>query len=248
MRIAWLEQSGIIEDRSQVRDALAHAGIDYYRMNWRFKNDPFAEVKHYGKRVSWSKGRELLYAAISHLRYDYYVFADDDIAFGGSWLHSAERMRSSLEIYKPHIYTVRSASDWQESLIDKNTEGLIPVFLVDLQLQCYARHIAEFAFPVRFDGGWGTLWYPMLHANKLPGNVLSDRDLIIYNTRRSVSGHYGGVENNNIKSIWFRSRPFMGRGVFELSEKIGIKRTIIQLNKIFGQKFGSKNPHKNQRS
>ena len=239
MRIAWLEQSGVLEDRSEVVSALSVAGIDYYRLNWRCDSDPYANVEKTGEKISWSKGREKLYLHSRKLNYDYYIFVDDDITFHSGIRKGVLEIRETLQKYRPYILTIRSDGDWQEKLISRSLTGLVPVFFVDLQFQCYARNVAEFAFPVRFDGGWGTLWYPMLQVNKTPGYVLSHRGLNIFNTRRSADGFYGGMENKNVASIWNRSRPFMGLGVYELSKKIGIKKTIIHLNNMYSIKFST---------
>jgi hypothetical protein len=240
MKVAWLEQSGILEDRDDFVAALSKMGIDYFRLNWHTEDDPFAEVKTKHEKVSWSKGREQLYFAACKRDYDYYIFADDDLRFEGNLLWALSEILTTLKHFKPEILMARSDSDWQERLIEKTLTGVVPVFLLDLQFQCYSKGVAEFAFPTQFDGGWGTLWYPMLAVNKKPGHVLSNRDLKIHNTRRSLSGHYGGVDNRNTESIWARSRPFMSDAVFNLSKKIGVRQTVEQLNKLFSSKYHTK--------
>ena len=61
LKIAWLEQSGIIEDRELTIRQTKKFAIDFYRYNWKQINDPIANV-HPGLGLSWSKGRENLFA------------------------------------------------------------------------------------------------------------------------------------------------------------------------------------------
>lgn len=231
MKIAWLEQSGLLQDRKELREQLNKVDVDYYRLNWRHGDeDPFANINApSGKRISWSKGREQLYNSAKSNDYDYYIFADDDLILDRSVADFIRKIKDSLSEYQPCLLTVRGDS-WHERFLPKTTKSIVSIFIVDLQFQCLSRRTAEFAFPVKFDGGWGTLWYPMLNCNKTLGTVVNIRDMVVKNSASTAQGEYGGVENKNVDSIWDRSRPYMSNHAWLLSKLVGHRKTIIYLN------------------
>lgn len=234
LRIAWCEQSGIVEDRSALLSALSARSIDYYRFNWKIGlNDPSSNVAHTTKSsVSWSKGRELLYFSASKYSYDYYIFVDDDIVFDRPYEDAISEILETLFKYRPSVLTVRSNS-WQERLVRDKKEAVVAVFVVDLQFQCLSSSVAAFSFPARFDGGWGTLWYPMIFFNRSPGYVISIRSILLLNKRQNESKNYGGIENDNADNIWKRSRHFMSLHAKVLSFLLGHRRTIVYLNALY---------------
>lgn len=236
-KIAWLEQSGQLQDRSDLKHDLDQAGVEFYRLNWRLRNDdPFSNVDvGDNERLSWSKGRERLYEAASINEYDYYIFVDDDLVLDRSVPNFIERVREVLLAHKPCILTVQGSGSWQERSIKNKGKKVVPIFIVDLQFQCLGKEAAKFAFPAKFDGGWGTLWYPMLFCNQNPGSVISIRNIIIKNISHAADGEYGGVENKNVESIWRRSEPYMSRHARILSRIIGHRKTILFLNYIYSR-------------
>jgi hypothetical protein len=239
VKIAWLEQSGQLQDRADLKRNLEQVGVDFYRLNWRLKNDdPFSNVDVGDNvRLSWSKGRERLYAAASINRneYDYYIFADDDLVLDRPVPDFIKRVKEVLLSHRPCILTVQGLDSWQEKYIKKTGSNLVSIFIVDLQFQCLGRKAANFAFPAKFDGGWGTLWYPMLFCNQKPGSVISIRDMQIKNISHAADGEYGGQENKNTESIWHRSEPYMSRHARILSRIIGHRKTILFLNYIYSR-------------
>jgi hypothetical protein len=232
MRIAWLEQSGELQDRETLLQSLSQEGIDFYRLNWRdCSNDKYCNVIPDSK-CSWSKGRELLYDASSCQNYDYYIFVDDDIIFNVELEEAFNGIKSTLSSLNPAILTIASQT-WHESYI-RSTKAVVPIFLTDLQLQIMRADVARRSFPVKFDGGWGTLWYPVLEANKTnPGSVLSLRNIMITNTRQNLTGEYGGIENKNAADIWRRSEQYTSNTVRAMARALGHQRTIRFLNFIY---------------
>lgn len=233
-KISWCEQSGLLQERADLENDLHLCGVDYFRFNWRYgQDDPFANVCYDGDdKLSWSRGRELLYDTAKKNDYDYYVFADDDLFLDRPVPDFVQRIRDVLDKYHPCILTVRGNS-WHENYVKNFRTQLVSIFIVDLQFQCLSRESAEFAFPVKFDGGWATLWYPMLNCNKTPGSVVNVRDMLITNSNHTAGGEYGGIENNNVKDIWNRSGPYMSSHAKFLSKLIGYRHTILILNLLY---------------
>ncbi|WP_319533720.1 hypothetical protein [uncultured Cohaesibacter sp.] len=246
MKIAWLEQSGLLQERAEWQQQLENAGVAFYRLNWRHaQDDPFANVfPEKDERLSWSKGRERLYLEAKKKDYDYYIFADDDLVLDRPVTEFFAKIDDVLSEYRPRMLMVKGERSWQEIYIPKTSKSPVPIFVVDLQFQCLSRETAEFAFPVKFDGGWGTLWYPMLYCNRKPGNVISIRDMSVKNTAHSADGDYGGVENMNAGSIWERSRPYMSLHAWLLSKLVGHVKTIMYLNWVYSKYL---RPRKNVR-
>lgn len=236
MKIAWCEQSGLLQERREFERDLQVSGIDYFRFNWRHgSKDPFANVRHEGAdKLSWSRGRQLLYEAAQSNNYDYYIFADDDLVLDRPVSDFIKRVRDVIREHQPCILTVKGDS-WHEKYLANIQQSLVSIFVVDLQFQCLSSAAADFAFPVKFDGGWGTLWYPMLHCNKRRGSVLNIRDMAIKNASHVAGGEYGGCENQNTKSIWLRSEVYMPKHAAILSRILGHRKTILFLNYAYGK-------------
>ena len=235
MKIAWCEQSGLIQDRHSLKSELIKNGIDFFRFNWKHgTEDQHSNVfSDKADKLSWSKGRELLYSTALLGDYDYYIFVDDDLQFDRPIPEALYKIKEILENYRPSILTIRS-DKWQERRTKSLKNPLIFTFVVDLQFQCLEKAVASKTFPVEFDGGWGTLWYPMLWCDKKRKPVINIRDMKIKNLNRTSDGNYGGIENKNPKEIWFRSRKFMSIHVRLLSSFFDHQKIIIWLNFIYG--------------
>jgi hypothetical protein len=210
MRVAWLEQTGTLDFDQEKIDSLKEFGIDYYRYNWKsLDKDPMNNVLA-EKGLSWSKGREVLYYEASKEGYDYYMFCDDDVIFEKGFSHGLPIVLDYLSLNRPEVLTVSSGC-WQERFLirSKHSESSA-LFLTDLQMQILSKNLCQKSFPVWFDGGWGTLWYPMFLANKARrGSVHFLRNLKIVNTNSNETFEYGGVENQNSQDIWNRSKRAM---------------------------------------
>jgi len=210
MRIAWLEQTGALDSNKEKIDSLKEFGIDYYRYNWKYLDkDPMNNISA-EKGLSWSKGREALYYEASKENYDYYMFCDDDVVFEKGFSHGLSNVLDYLSLKGPKILTISSGC-WQERFLAKSKNyKSSALFLTDLQMQILSKNICQKSFPVWFDGGWGTLWYPMFLANKdRRGSVHFLRNLRIVNTNSNETFEYGGVENQNSQDIWNRSKHAM---------------------------------------
>ncbi len=200
MRICWCEQSGEIEDRSALQLALRRCGFDYYRLNWRHgASDTFANVTTEG-RASWSVGRSRLYEAASANGYDYYVFADDDIVFGSEPVRALRRAREVLSLARPWTACLASPN-WHDARRPPRSlrPSRFPYFMADLEAQIMSSFVAQLTFPVAFDGGWGTLWYPNVGVFvAAPGAQLQLDEIQIRNARSDAAGFYGGVEHQQL--------------------------------------------------
>ena len=232
MKIAWLEQSGELQDRTALTSALKAEDVTYFRYNWKHgREDPFANVFSSEKR-SWSKGRESLYDAASPAEFDYYMFVDDDLVFDGGTREAIRTIKQELLALNPSILTVAS-STWQEDYLQRYGKT-VSIFATDLQLQVIKADLAAISFPAVFDGGWGTLWYPMFQANKTsPGSVVNMRSLKIRNTRRTETGDYGGIENRNAREIWMRSETYMSMHARLIGKIVGHRSAIKLLNAVY---------------
>lgn len=234
MKIAWCEQSGLIQDRQFLKDELLSNGIDFYRYNWKYDSkDVHANVfADSNTKLSWSKGRELLYYAALENDYDYFIFVDDDLGFDCGISRALKIIISTLSEYVPSILTIRS-DKWHEQRLKWFTKPVVFAFIVDLQFQCIDRNTARNTFPVKFDGGWGTLWYPMLWCDKKRKPVITVRSMLLKNLNSTIDGNYGGIENRNSADIWRRSSAFMSFHARLLSKFIGFRKTIIWLNFVY---------------
>ncbi|MEH6585799.1 MAG: hypothetical protein V7720_04530 [Halioglobus sp.] len=218
MRIFWCEQSGIIEDRSQLVAALESSGIEYRRLNWkRGLDDKFANVKCSEDRLSWSKGRELLFNSVKNemAKGDYIVLADDDIEIVNR-PDSLEHLRTILARFRPPLAVPYSTnrhhlSTGMEYHRLRDPEKPFPIFLADLQVQIFRRDFADMIFPSIYDGGYGTYWYAYFFcALKYGYGALCIPHFMVKNLRHeSVSGDYGGVTNNMSDEIWRASEQIL---------------------------------------
>lgn len=242
LRIAWLEQSGEIQpEKSELVEHLGSFGVDYYRLNWKHGHaDELANV-FAATRVSWSMGRGLLIKHARQADYDYYIVVDDDISFDQPLDEALPVLKQSLELYSPLLMSVRSGN-WQEKYINKLPsvfkENVAPVFITDLQLQIYSRAaVDQYVLPIRYDGGWGTMWYiPLLIDRDFKKRALICNSLSITNGNKTVTGEYGGVTNKADKEIWERDRELMRFGVKKMGNMMSHHRVIKLLNFLYGLK------------
>jgi hypothetical protein len=232
MNIAWLEQSGELQDRDALIADLKAEGVAFFRYNWLHgEDDPLANVFATGKK-SWSKGRECLYDAAVTGGFDYYMFVDDDLVFDVGTRDAIKVIKAELSALNPAVLTVAS-STWQERFLQRYSDT-VRLFATDLQLQAIKADLAAKSFPALFDGGWGTLWYPMFMANKRGGGgVVNVRSITIHNTRGNETGEYGGVENQNAQEMWRRSEAYMPVHARVFGRLVGFKLSMMLFNAVY---------------
>lgn len=232
MKIAWLVQSDnftLLDHQSNDISQFA----DIYRYNWKRGCEDKSQNTPIKAGLSWSGGRGALYDfARSQKSYDYYVFIDDDIV-----LNDGKKFSDLINYIKKHysatqagVFTVRSDC-WHEWFLRKfNVEKDKRIFCTDLQFQMISSEICELSFPVIFDGGWGTLWYPMFIACKNNNYPLSIRCFSISNKNSNKTFEYGGIENQNSHEIWRRSERFLPGFPKLIGRILGFRRAILFLN------------------
>jgi hypothetical protein len=236
VKICWCEQSGLLEPRAELVNALAAEGIDFYRFNWRHgRDDPLANV-FYDQQLSWSLGRSLLFKQARRETYDYYIFADDDVVFIDDELRSLRLLKALLAKHQP-LTACLASDNWHSALkrrIPKTLRRAVHSYLLaDLEVQILSSFIAEQTFPCAFDGGWQTLWYPnvcvALHA---PSRQLEFSEISIRNGRKNASGYYGGTAHKELRSVahfatFHRGVPFWLRTA---TSQFGVQRTAEAAN------------------
>lgn len=239
MKLFWCEQSGLLEDRSAFVGELKSAGVEFFRLNWRYgSDDPFSNVPKSADKISWSYGRQLLFDHVKHVanKDDYIILADDDVAFLNMSVEDAiEIIKNSLNICKPLCAAVNS-QNWHISRFQHVLNRILrkssyQIFCADLEVQILRRDFADIIFPVAFDGGYGTLWYPyfMNHQITKSGTLCISR-LTVTNTRFNPTGNYGGELNHAIDLIWDRCSCILPRSVRWLVKRYGIHLGIIYYN------------------
>jgi hypothetical protein len=239
MRVYWCEQSGVLEDRSSFIGALESAGVQFFRLNWRHgSSDPFANVSKDSENISWSRGRQILFDHVKQLADadDYIVFADDDVSFQDMTVGDAARIiSSSLAENRPLCAAVNS-SNWHISRYERFLNRALrrrsyQVFCADLEIQIMRRDFADIVFPVVFDGGYGTLWYPYFLNNRATkSGTFCISGLTVINTRANLTGNYGGELNGAAALIWQRCSAVLPWTVRFLVGRFGLQRGIIYYN------------------
>lgn len=186
-KLAVLEQSGTINDEyTQVKKSLFQTdNCDFYRLNWRHKNDPDATIAAPG--VLWSEGRSLLYESAAGT-YDYYMFMDDDLQFNYSGEKPLDEfIIDLLEEYQPISANFYCQKLWGNNRVTdemRRTKKAFPFLCLDLQLTIFSKSFADMIFPVPFHGSDMCMWYAFWLANKIhPGKQVCFTDVTITNTR-----------------------------------------------------------------
>ena len=94
-----------------------------------------------------------------------------------------------------------------------------------------SRHCQN-VFPVKFDGGWGTLWTSFVAHNLNNFSVLQTKKIKISNKRINPTGLYGGKINKNSDLIWKNLLEFFPELVKEIYLSKDINTTIKLSNLI----------------
>lgn len=161
-----LEQGCSINDPESVRKRKIFSTefSDFYRLNWKFENDPNAD--YYAPNTVWSEGRSILYENLEK-KYDYYIFIDDDAVFstkapGGI----AQEIKRLLERYRPlagtFLLNPTQKAWFFDSEIENLTSRIKEAFLIagfDLCVHFFHRSFANVMFPVIFHGSGKSMWY-----------------------------------------------------------------------------------------
>ena len=224
MKIAWLVQSDNFKLLKKQENEIKEFA-DLFTYNWKIGNkDPYQNTS-IAPDLSWSVGRSKLYEfAQNQSEYDYFVFIDDDVVMNDN------QTFSNYGDTNIDLFTISSGC-WQEWFIRKlGFRKDCNIFCTDLQFQMISNKLCKDVFPVAFDGGWGTLWYPMFVTAKRGNYTRNIREFSITNTNSNPTYNYGGVENQNSSDIWRRSEKFMPKRSKLLGRLLGFKRTIWYLN------------------
>lgn len=238
IKLAWLEQSGIIENREQITTILSDKNIDFYRYNWKSISDPFANVQ-VEKGLSWSKGREALYFTARNKKiYDYYIFCDDDLIFEPNLEIALDHLNQVLQEKKPDVLTIKS-TNWQDELLNRfpPISEVYHIFLTDLHFHIVSAKHCESVFPVRYDGGLGTLWTVFSNKKLNDFLVLQTQKIRIRNSRHSANGNYGGEFNKQETLIWNEIKSDFPEIVRRIDNQRGRKTSIQASNLIFSNDY-----------
>ncbi len=199
-KLAVLEQSGTINDEyTKIKKSLFQTDLcDFYRLNWRYRNDPDATITAPG--VLWSEGRSLLYESVPDT-YDYYMFMDDDLQFSHAGnIPLDEFIINLLEEYQPISANFYCHKLWGKNQITDEMrikKNAYPFLCLDLQLTIYSRSFANMIFPVPFHGSDRCMWYAFWLANKLaPGKQICLPEVTIKNTRSEPHYHQAVRKNS----------------------------------------------------
>lgn len=231
MKIAWLIQSDNLSKIVKPTFEDCSCTVDLYLYNWRKGADDHLQNVLLEAGKSWSNGRSGLYdCAKKYGEYDYYVFVDDDIQVSGDKNFSDILNYITDFGFSEDIITV-SSNCWQEWYLRKmNIKRDCCVFCTDLQFQMISAEHCEKMFPAKFDGGWGTLWYPMFELSRVGKSIRNIRCFSIENLNSNETYNYGGLENQNAHDIWMRSQEFMPKIAIYLSRIFTFERVIHLLN------------------
>ncbi|QFU74473.1 hypothetical protein EY643_01715 [Halioglobus maricola] len=232
MKIVWCEQSGILESRSEFRQMLNAAKIEYFRLNWKHgMDDPEANVPCESSKLSWSKGRDHLYSHVKNLVSDddYIVMADDDIHIH-TGTAGLKALKDALKQYRPPL-AVPYSTNWHhatdmEVRRNTNTEQPFGIFAADLEVQVFRGDFAKQVFPAIYDGGGGTYWYAYFFCALKSGyGALCIPKLHIANTRHSTEdGDYGGEFIKAGSKLWNDARSIIPNKVWRQYEELGSKQ------------------------
>ena len=165
-----LEQGGLCNEQITIekKNLFTTQFSDFYRLNWRTENDPYAFITR--KNITWSEGRSFLYESVPK-NYDYYIFIDDDIVFNSDGEDIASTIQELLIEYKPLTGTFFNWESWgfkghlnREVTLAKKA---FPISGYDQQVQIFSKSFADVMFPVPYHGARRSMWYSQWACHKL---------------------------------------------------------------------------------
>jgi hypothetical protein len=172
------------------KEVFTTADSDFFRLNWKYSDDPNATVCKSG--IVWSEGRSLLYE-LAPKHYDYYVFLDEDIVFESQ--DPVAEIRMLLDKYNPIAATFSCEDRWTYKLMKRTLENMpesirdtflhreaYSIKCFDLCTHVFSADFANLMFPVPYHGSGRSMHYAQWVCSTLqPGKQICFGNLKVRN-------------------------------------------------------------------